>query len=556
MKLWKPLAAGLGALAVTVTLAPVGMRIARGVRLVPEPTPSAPPQFKREESAALFIGVQKFSDPTLDVGFAADDAVDLAYMFSLDPRVLLVPPERVVIALSGRPKKEISKKRLEELVRAGATIAAAGTGDILTLLQKQSAIAGAGGILIVSIATHGFMSDGVHYVLGSGSIFRYPETALQMPRLLEIAARSNAQRSLFFVDTCRDRIDDVRGPSVPINASMLGRMGRVQGQVVFSAATAGRSAFEEDGNGVFTKAVLEGMSCKASLTRGAVTFGTLKPYVERHVRKWIKEHRDPEVRAATHVSLDGDSQNMPLAFCQGTRPAPPPGDVATVATDGSAISAYSANGALLWRRSVGGIVRRAEVADLDADGNHEVVAGADTITVFDRDGKLRWAAEQHTTLRQFFIADLVHGQRGLQIAALWSDGKSASRVSVHPADGQRPRSYDHPGLLQSIAIDRPTSHHGRKIIVAGIDERAGATFGTDRPHSTVALLDAKLERVWAGVLVPSSARIRRLEVVDYGNDAKRDIFVATAGGDSLYLDFEGNVLNGNDHFKRLRKPRR
>ncbi len=557
MKLWKPLVVALGALLVTTAaVSPVAMRLFRGVRLVPEAAPVEPAKFNPAQSAALFIGVPKFTnDPALEVRYAADDAVDLAYMFSLDPRVLLVPPDRVVLSLSGRPRKEASKRRLDELVRAGARIEPAGPSDILDLLQKQSAVAGPGGILIVSIATHGFTKDGVQYILGSSSLFRYPETALQMPRLLDIAGKSDAERSLFLVDTCRNRIPDVRG-SLAGRAPMIGRMGRVHGQIVFSAATAGGYAYEGDGNGVFTKAVINGMSCKASLTRGAVTIGTLKPYVERYVRRWILANRNPSIRAATQVSIDGDSQNMPLSICHGPPPPPPPGNVARAVTDGSTVAAFSANGKRLWQHSVDGLVTRAEVADLDADGSQEVVVGANTITVFDRVGLRRWSAQQDTTLRQFLVQDLSRQDQGLEIVALWSDGSSASRVSLYAADGQRLLSYDHVGHLQSMVIDRPTSRHTRKIIVAGIDDKPGATFGTDRPHATVALLDSKLERVWAGVVVPRSARIRRLEVIDFDNDTKRDIVVSTTGGETFQLDFAGKVLNGRPELWLLGKRRR
>jgi len=55
-------------------------------------------------SAGLFVGVQKFTkDSSLaDVAFAVDDAVDLAYTISIEEH--LVPPERVVLALSGQPR--------------------------------------------------------------------------------------------------------------------------------------------------------------------------------------------------------------------------------------------------------------------------------------------------------------------------------------------------------------------------------------------------------------------------------------------------------------------
>ena len=144
-------------------------------------------------------------------------------------------------------------------------------------------------LLIVSIATHGFIKDGVPYILGSNSLFQYPETALPTPKLFDIASTAEARRSLFFIDACRERITgDARAGASPATAApLISRMGRVNGQVVFAAAAAGGYAYDDDGNGVFTKAVLEGLSCKAALVRGAVTAGTLDTFVERSVRAWI-----------------------------------------------------------------------------------------------------------------------------------------------------------------------------------------------------------------------------------------------------------------------------
>ena len=82
-------------------------------------------RYSRADSTGLFVGVQNFKhDPALTVPYAADDAVDLAYKFSLDPRVGLIPPRRVVLALSGTPRKEETQDKLRELREAGARIEA------------------------------------------------------------------------------------------------------------------------------------------------------------------------------------------------------------------------------------------------------------------------------------------------------------------------------------------------------------------------------------------------------------------------------------------------
>jgi caspase domain-containing protein len=545
MKPWKPLVIGVGAIAVaTATLVPV-VRTHRGVRLIAEPSAGATNAFDRSQSAALFVGVRKFTSPgTFPVPNAADDAVDLAYMFALNPRVSLVLPEHVVIALSGTPHKRESKARLEELKQAGAKIQNAGQSDILTLLQRQAATAGKNGILIVSLATHGFVKEGVPYVLGSNSVFQYPQTSLTTPSLFDLAAKSEAQRSLFFIDACRERVSaGTRGGAAPATAApLIGRMGRVHGQVVFYAAAAGGWAYDGEGNGVFTTAVLEGLNCKAALKRGAVTVETLRTYVERSVRTWIRENRDPSIRSATQVSMDGDSKNMPLALCGGKLLPPPPGNVDHAEHEGSTVSAFSANGAHLWSRTVNGSIASVRVADLDADGSNEVVVAADTLVAFDRTGNPAWSAAEGTTLRTILVEHLRRGL-GLQVIALWNDERtSRSRVSMYNAKGQRLSTYENAGRLDHIAIDRPTARHGRKIIITGVDDRAGWSFGIRHPLAVVSVLDTNSKPVWAGVLLPPAERIARFRIVDSDNDSTRDISLMTATGSAIDLDFVGHVL--------------
>ena len=324
-KIWKSLAFGITIAAVaSAMLAPSAPSI-RSVRLPRSSTQSPPPpRFDREQSAALFVGVRQFTkDPTLDVPYAVDDAIDLAYTFALDPRVSLVPPERVVLALSGAPQKPESQRRLDELQAAGAEVRTAEQSDILLLLQQQAAAAGRDGIFILSLATHGFIRDGTPYVLAAASLFRYPDTALSTARIFDIAATTEAARSLLFIDACRERIaEDTRAaaPDPEGAAPLIDRMQRIQGQVVFYAAAAGQYAYDDPdaGNGVFTKAVIDGLHCGAAAPHGVITVDTLREYVEREVRQWIREHRDPTIGAAIQVSMDGDTYDMPLSICSGS----------------------------------------------------------------------------------------------------------------------------------------------------------------------------------------------------------------------------------------------
>jgi hypothetical protein len=518
----------------------------RGVRLLQDTDAPAPRTFDPRQSAALFVGVRKFTrdENILEVPYAADDAVDLAYKFALDRRVALVSPSRVVIALSGRPQKEESKRRLDALEQAGATIEKTGPSDILMLLQRQAALAGRDGLLIVSIATHGYVGrDGVPYILGSTSLFQYPETALPTPKLFDIASASGASRSLFFIDACRERLSEGAraGASAATAAPLISRMGHVDGQVVFYAASAGGYAYDDDGNGVFTKAVLEGLSCKAAFARGAVTVETLRTFVERYVRTWIRQHRDLTITAATQISTDGDSKNMPLCVCAGPPPPAPPGDVVRATHDGANVTAFGSDGARLWSRAINGHVSRVEVADLRGDGNHEVIVGtAASITVFDRTGANIWSANESGELEMFVVGHLLRHDPTLQITGIWNDDRE-SHVSTYDADGGRLSTYSLHGRLQRIAIDRPTSRHNLRIIAAGTDDDAGAIVGIHKPLATLLVLDSKGKLLWKGVLLPAAERIARFEVVSR-DKYSREIILLTRDGHEIHLDFEGNLL--------------
>lgn len=313
-------------LAGVLALAPKGQQ--RSVRLVSD----AHPAFDPAQSVALFVGIRSFrDDETLqNVPYAVDDAIDLAYVFALDPRVALVRPNRVALALSDQnPRKDLSKRRLAELKKNGATVVTASQSQILKILNRQAGLAGADGIFIVSFATHGFSDDGAQWLLAANSLFREHNTAIPAARVLDIVAASNATRSLILIDTCRERVQKDRStvPEPAAAAALIQRMGLTAGQVVLYGAAAGRWAYDDDvrQNGVFTGAVLDALQCRTGFDPGGVlTVNELSDAVERNVLRWIRTNRDPSVRNATQVNIDGAARTMPLAMCSRHPPPDPP----------------------------------------------------------------------------------------------------------------------------------------------------------------------------------------------------------------------------------------
>jgi len=248
-------------------------------------------------------------------------AIDLAFALSLDGKMHLVEPARMILALSGVPQKPQSQGKLKALVDAGAQVRGAGQSDVLTLLERQTAAAGRKGILIVAFATHGVSDEGTQYLLTASSLLRHRETALSENKVRDIASHSDAARSLIIVDACRQKLtsDSRDGEPDPRSAAPLIRgMAGVTGQVVFSAAAAGEYAYDDDAlrNGVFTAAVVDGLGCGARTDqRGFITVDTLATYVEDRVLSWVQKNRDPRARRATQLNCEGRTKTMPLAIC-------------------------------------------------------------------------------------------------------------------------------------------------------------------------------------------------------------------------------------------------
>lgn len=537
VNVWKSLAAGLCLLLLTVTTGMLCSRRpdARSVGPVKLAGMLGPPTFSRAESMGLFVGVRTFPhDSSLEVPYAVDDAVDLAYRFALDQRVGLIPPRQVVLVISGTPQKEESKQRLKELKNAGAKINyGATTGDIFQLLEEQAARAARGGMLVLSIATHGFQQKGEAYILGSASEFDEPETALRIATLLDIAAR--VPRSLIFIDACRQRVDSRGTPSdATRSAPHFRRMAPVRGQVIFYAAAPGQYAFDDDvhRNGVFTKAVLDGLDCEASAPRGMVIAETLHTYVDREVRRWIREKHKVTINPATQVSMEGETRNMPLAQCWRS-----PGPRVRASIDGSIVTAYDADTNPMWRKDFGESVIHAEAADLDADALYEVIVGLrNRIVVLDRDGKELWNKLDDTrTLRTFTTGDLFEKHTN-QIVALWIDDRaSTSRLTVTMDDGAERPSFDFGGELHHVVIGRPTNMHAPKIAAAT------ATH-------LVLLHPKKLDRgvpLWELSLSSPGDTIDELRIADANHDSRREIGIVARSGATTWFTFDGKIVRQN-----------
>jgi hypothetical protein len=281
-------------------------------------------EIKGRQSAALFVGVRNFNDPKVTaVRYAIDDAVDLAYEFSIGQKLPLVTPDRVILALSaGLPEKAESRRKLDELLAAGAQRRSAGQPEILQLLARQSRRVGRDGILIVTFATHGVSAADIQYLLASGSSLDHEETAISQMAISDIVSRHNVARSLILFDACRENLRRDRRPGQPdarSKAAFIRTMTGVEGQVMISGAARGGYAYDNDErrNGVFTAAVIDALRCGAAKDHhGFVTVERLYKYVSRQVLRWIQDNKNKSARRATQIFCEGQMGKMPLSVCR------------------------------------------------------------------------------------------------------------------------------------------------------------------------------------------------------------------------------------------------
>jgi uncharacterized caspase-like protein len=559
--------------ATLVRLEMAGVTGLRGVKLLDDPSAGGAAPFDLAQSAALFVGVQEFDDRTIaKVPYAGDDAIDLAHAFAMNANVRLVRPDRVVLALSGKPRKAASRKRLEELRAAGAVITGAGREEIMRRLRHQAAAAGSRGLLILSFATHGFSSEGTPYVLASTSRLGDPATSLPATSLFDTAARSGARRSLIFVDACRDRITAGArtGQEAMTAAPVIEAMLPIAGQVVFYAAAPGQYAYDDPvrRNGVFTAAVLDGLQCKAEHdATGLMTVSALQTYVETYVREWVQKHHDKSARGVIQVVMDGETKTMPVAVCstptmQSLFTIPVVNPPERVKIEGQVIATYSETGMPLWRSELPRPVRYAEAADLDGDGRKEIVADDGELVVFSAAGDRLWSGG---AIRKFVV--LPHFRdRNAQVVAI-SDG-TPSRLSIFNAKGQLVAAYSHPGPLLDVKVDARTARHAPKIIVTGTNDQLRSILHVSGPVGSAFMLDPKKVRgsappyllgagtqLWYGTILPAHQTIDGLTVIDYDNDGQRDISLHTSAGQTLHVDFDGQLIGRQPgvHFELIAK---
>lgn len=178
-----------------------------------------------------------------------DDAVDLAHLFALD--LALIAPQRVVVALAGKPVKAASVTRLQALLQAGAVQKAATQSEIYAQLAAQGTATGSRGLFVVTLATPSFNDQGNDFLVSTDSLWRrIQRTGVAVSEVFNDVSQDKAPRRLGLLDACRERLDDTRAAGRPDPESAMRRafasaIAEAAGQVALSGTTLGRYSYDD-----------------------------------------------------------------------------------------------------------------------------------------------------------------------------------------------------------------------------------------------------------------------------------------------------------------------
>ncbi len=223
----------------------------------------------------LAIGVSKYEDKNLTLGFAAKDAKDFGESF-LKQKGGLYRDVAVKVLIDEKATKD-------EII------------DGFDWISKETT---SKDVAIVFLAGHGLNdSGGVYYYLPvNANLDRLRRTAVPFTEMKNTVA-SLAGKTILFIDTCHaGNVMGARAGATDITGVVNELASAENGAVVFASSTGKQYSFEDPnwGNGAFTKAAVEGMEGKADYAgKGRITINMLDLYISERVKELTKGKQTP-----------------------------------------------------------------------------------------------------------------------------------------------------------------------------------------------------------------------------------------------------------------------
>ena len=193
-----------------------------------------------QNSWAVLIGINDYKNKDIpDLKFAKKDVADMRRSL-----LRLGFPSNQVITLTGRraTKENILSVLGDQLPRR------VGRSDrVLVYFSGHGKDEKVGG------RERGYL------IPSDGDPSRLYATAVSMTSLQEIAERMNTRHVLFMADACYSGFIGFDNKSIR-NRGLLGDLVRKPAIQILTAGTSGQQAIERDGNGLFTKILLQGLA--------------------------------------------------------------------------------------------------------------------------------------------------------------------------------------------------------------------------------------------------------------------------------------------------------
>ncbi|WP_054699934.1 caspase family protein [Desulfosarcina cetonica] len=162
---------------------------------------------------------------------------------------------------------------------------AATRAAIETTLTDMAAMAGPEDVFVVYFAGHGTAIDGQYHFLPQGVSYTSLETmneqSLNQQDLRTLMQKIPSNKTLLLLDTCSSGAFAM-GRGIAEKDAII-RMGRISGRAILAATKSDEVAYEENGHGVFTHALIEGLKNADRDGNTLIEIGELADYIEKLV---------------------------------------------------------------------------------------------------------------------------------------------------------------------------------------------------------------------------------------------------------------------------------
>lgn len=215
----------------------------------------------------LSVGVSKYDDSNLALGFAAKDAIDFATAME-SQKDGLYRDVTVALLTDGKATKD-------------------NILDGLDWIQRETT---SKDVAMVFLAGHGLNdTGGIYYFLPvNTNLESLKRTGLPFSDIRNTVS-SLAGKTLFFVDTCHSgNVMGTRRGVADINGVVNELASAENGAVVFASSTGRQYSLEDASwdNGAFTKALVEGVNGRADYSgKGRITINMLDLYLSERVKE-------------------------------------------------------------------------------------------------------------------------------------------------------------------------------------------------------------------------------------------------------------------------------